>query len=558
MNRASSYAMPLNLSILSPHAAWFGILGALLSGAAPQRPAHAITIDMEYTDEGDTEPHPENPTWDPAGVILKAHFQAAKTIWESLLPGGGTYSFDYHWDDDIGENTLGLATDTPLDTYIEINPNFNWFADPTPGDDKEFSTMNNQKLFGGLSGSEKSTYFPGTAPPDALEVSFSRSGIPSSSALITLSASGQTIPSPSGPVPVAASNGYDLLSVILHEMGHILGINGVEPGEYNIYPHHVGGLVDVLVLEDSDSGHLAGDATTPGFLMNPGTPPGRRYYPSATDVLVIAEDQGITDVHLQRVGSISGGAWGDQSKWIGADVPDRTQDVYIRHGGVSTLNADAEAKSLIIGSGSSVAVQDRQLSVDGTLTFNGAAVSMAPGGTIEANTINGTNGTLTTTAGSMVRFNGFTAGTSTSASFNGSVAIGYNTAQAGSGTFFSSFDPSTISNWNVAEQLAVGDKNTSSTLIIDNGATFVSASGRVGAGTIGSGQGTVNIDGLGSSWTTSGALAVRSGLLSIANQGRLTVGGALDVRGASGVASQVNIASSGTLFVTGGVTVGPF
>ena len=40
---------------------------------------------MEYTDEGDTPPHDENPSWDPSGLILKAHFQAAEANLGALL-----------------------------------------------------------------------------------------------------------------------------------------------------------------------------------------------------------------------------------------------------------------------------------------------------------------------------------------------------------------------------------------------------------------------------------------------------------------------------------------
>ena len=97
---------------------------ALLLAAVMSPQAHAITLNMAYFNEGDPVPHDENPSWDPAGVILKAHFQAAKTIWESLLPGGGSYDFEFEWDDDIGATNLGLTTDTPsADTFIEINPN---------------------------------------------------------------------------------------------------------------------------------------------------------------------------------------------------------------------------------------------------------------------------------------------------------------------------------------------------------------------------------------------------------------------------------------------------
>ncbi|MBA3484850.1 MAG: hypothetical protein H0T51_23880, partial [Pirellulales bacterium] len=466
-----------------------------------------------------------------------------------LLPGDEDYQFDFHWDDDI--DGLGLATDGPIDTYIEIHPTNDWFADPTLSDDKEFSTMGTQKLFGGLTDSEKSTYFPDAAPPDALEVSFWRTGTPSSSALNTASASGQT----TAGVPVDASTGVDLLSVILHEIGHILGVGADilgEPGEFNIYPHHVGGVENVLVLEGD--GHLAGDHNMPGFLMNPFTPSGRRYYPSATDVLVISEDQGITDVRLQRVGSISSGIWADQSKWIGFDVPDVTQDVYIAHGGTVTLNANGQAKSLVISSGS-VDAQTNRLAVDGLLSFNGAAATVGPGGTIAANSISAANGVLTTAAGSTVRFNSFTAGASASMTFNGNVAIGYDTSSPGQVT--STFDPGPNTVWNVAEQLAVGDENTITALEIKGGTVFTSTTGRIGASLIGGGTGHVNIHQPGSSWTiggATGALDARNGTLSVFNKAFLQTGST----SIGGEAGQMHLTvNDGSWNANGSVDIGP-
>ncbi|MDZ4818198.1 MAG: hypothetical protein SGJ20_04410, partial [Planctomycetota bacterium] len=68
------------------------IAAAIVLGAVFQPTAVAITISMEYsTDFGGNE----SPTWDPNGAILTAHFQAAKQIWESLLPGPGNYQFDF-------------------------------------------------------------------------------------------------------------------------------------------------------------------------------------------------------------------------------------------------------------------------------------------------------------------------------------------------------------------------------------------------------------------------------------------------------------------------------
>src|SRR5262249_428310 len=63
----------------------------------------AITINMTYSNEGNPVPHDENPSWDPVGICLKAHFAAAKAIWESLLPGSGDISFDFEWDADIND-----------------------------------------------------------------------------------------------------------------------------------------------------------------------------------------------------------------------------------------------------------------------------------------------------------------------------------------------------------------------------------------------------------------------------------------------------------------------
>jgi autotransporter-associated beta strand protein len=429
-----------------------------------QPSVHAITINMEYTDEGDPTPHPENPSWDPDGTILKNHFNAAKAIWEALLPGGGEYSFDFHWDNDI--DALGQYT-PGIDEYIEINPDYDWFADPDPLDNAEFNA-GAQNLYSGLTPSERTTYFPGTAPPIALEVGFRAAGL-SNGTLVngvpanTLSASGQVIPGTT--IPVDASSGTDLLSVILHEIGHALGISGIEPGEYNIFPQHVGGSSNVLVLEHPDSGHLADDANTPGYLMNPFTPSGTRVFPTATDVLVIAEDQGITVVQLARVGRIANGAWSDANNWIGGDNPDGTQDVYIAHGGSVTLDVDTQVKNLQVAAGNTLAVSNRRLSASGTINFAGA-MTVGAGGTLAADNFVGDSSGLTSAAGSLVRFNSFESATSANvANFGGSVAIGQNTGSSDPVTFGAA--DNSIKTWLIGGDLDVGDERNA-TLVVNN------------------------------------------------------------------------------------------
>ncbi len=528
---------PRFLFAVSFHTAWFVARAVLLLAVWTQPPAHAITINMTYTDEGSTPPHPENPTWDPAGVILKAHFQAAKTIWESLLPGGGTYSFDFHWDNDID----GLGQYTPgADEFIEINPDFDWFADFTPGDNIEFAAPT-QRLYSGLSTSDQSFYFPGSAPPGALEVNFQSTGHPNGTfvnglPVNTLSASGQIIPGTA--TPVDASNGYDLLSTVLHEIGHVLGINGVEPGDYNIDPAHIGGFTSVLVLEGG-GGHLGGGVVSPpntnivpGFLMcNSCGVPGLRRFATGTDVLVIAEDQGITVVQLARVGSIISTTWSNSLNWIGGDVPDGTQDVYISHGGTITLDVDARVNNLLVSPGNGLAVGGRTFSTPGALIFTGGALTVASGGTIAAHALVGTPDTLGTAAGSLVRFNSFTETSGTSAGFNGGLAIGYDTDP--SGLFFppsATFNPS-LATWNIAENLIVGDELFAN-LIVDNGTWTVN--GNVTLGRV--------LTFLNGGWT---------GGVALQNNGVMTIGGNLDLpRGA------ITVEDTATLNVAGNITIG--
>ena len=441
------------------------IAAALVLSALFPQASFAITINMAYYNEGDPVPHDENPSWDPDGTILKAHFQTAKSIWESLLPGSGTYDLTFEWDNDIGANTLGLTTPGPnpqtLNNLVEINPTRPWFADPTPATSEEFSSISSS-VYSGLSASDRMTYFTSAAPPDNLEVRAVRLGNAGA-----VGAGGYD-----------AESGYDLLSTIVHELGHVLGVN-IEPGDFNIDPLHIGGVQDVTVLENN--GHLGGDSASPGFLMcdSCGTV-GRRRIPTATDVLVIAEDQGISDVHLARVDRISAGNWNNTNAWIGADVPDATQDVYVRSAAAVTLDVNASVKSLDVRGGSTVDAAGFQLAAAGDLRFDGGAISVAAGGSISADAIHGNPANLTTAAGSSIQFNNFTRGASlaTAATFNGNVAIG-----VGSSTSLLTFNPdNSIATWNVGQNLTIGNPQLPTKLVIDNGAWSVGGNLSIPAG----------------------------------------------------------------------------
>lgn len=440
------------------------LVAASAFDAVRQPAAVAITINIEYSTDFGGE---ENPTWDENGLILISHFQAAKQIWESLLPGEGEISFDFQWDDDLGADTNGQYT-PGLDEYIEINPLQFWFADPTPNDSSEFGVPT-QTLYSQVLPALQASHFPATVPPGGLEVGYRAAGIATSPTQNTLSLSGQMVPAdtvngiPAGPAD--AFNSKDLLSTVLHEIGHALGLSGIEPGNYNILPEHVGGLSGVEVLEGG-GGHLAGQGNVPYLMCESCGAPGVRRFATATDILVIAEEQDITNVKLARVGRISAGNWNNTNAWIGADVPDATQDAYISQAGAVTLDVNASVKSLNVRGGGSVDATGFQLVSTGDITFDGGAITAGAGALVKAEALHGDPATLTTAAGSTIEFNNFTRGASsaTAATFNGSVKIGF-----GDGENLVSFNPNAIATWMIGQNLTVGTFLQPTQLVIDNG-----------------------------------------------------------------------------------------
>ena len=167
-----------------------------------------------------------------------------------------------------------------------------------------------------------------------------------------------------------------------------------------------------------------------------------------------------------RVGRINSGDWNNAFAWIGFAVPDATQDVYVVQGGPVLLDVDGNVKNLRISGGSTVDAQTLDLTSASDIDFNGGSLAVGIGGSITANKIDGDPASLTTTAFSLVRFNEFTRGTSstTSVTFNGSVGIGHGIPPDSPVTF----NPSTLADWNIAQNLTVGDQRAAK-LVIDNG-----------------------------------------------------------------------------------------
>ncbi|MGD9635135.1 MAG: autotransporter-associated beta strand repeat-containing protein, partial [Pirellulales bacterium] len=421
--------------------------------------------------------------------------------------------------------------------FIEINPNYSWYADPYPLTDDEFSPDGVQKLASGLTSAEQANFFAGSTPPGSLETGYHREGMAG----------------PIGPGGFDAASGYDLLTVVVHEMGHVLGINSAHfPPKivYGIDSQFLGGTGNALVAAGA-GGHLAGDDETPGYLMcDHCATAGGRYYPSATDVLAIAGANGMSDVYLQRLGSITGGQWHTASNWIGADVPDISQSAYIQHGGTVTLGADAAAKDVTVGNNSSLIIGDRILSSPGIFNFAGSTtVSIDAGGILYANQIVRGNSDLVTAVGSRVEFNSYSGGGNAPATFAGSVGIGTGSAPPAE----IEFDPTTIPTWTIRGELSVGVAR-SAHFVIDNSMDVTSGTGQVGSGSAVGTAGRVSVNGGGSSWMVIGTLRVSNGTLSVSNSAQVRSASA-DIGTSNGIAN-VDI-NGGFWDVDGNIDVGP-
>ena len=120
-----------------------------------------------------------------------------------------------------------------------------------------------------------------------------------------------------------------------------------------------------------------------------------------------------------------------------------------------------------------------------------------------------------------MQFNTFTPGSSatTTASFNGSVKIGYDDVAFVPGAPAPTFDPSSVTTWNIAEELAIGGGSTTPTLAINGGADFTSYKGRIGSNTGGTGgRGHVVVSGNGSTWTIGATLDATKGSLNVVDR----------------------------------------
>lgn len=272
------------------------ILSALVSAASAQAIDINITID-----------NPQNfPDYDPQGQGLKAIAQAATQIWQELRPGNGTYNINLHWEAFGLGNELGIANG--FDGSIRINSDYSWFIDSTPLQNEEFGNFT-QKFYRDIDGVDKDDWFDGPVP-DMLEYSYS------------------AVAFGNGP----AAGKYDLLTVVLHEVGHLTGISyNLFAPDVNLDPDWIGMNTGAVVHRRNEA-HIDPE----GSLMDPDTAASTRGLPSALDVMVNAHEKGDSDVNLQRIEYIGNelipqNFFNDPLSWIGGKFPGLGEQATIRN-----------------------------------------------------------------------------------------------------------------------------------------------------------------------------------------------------------------------------------
>ena len=311
------------------------------------------------------------PAHDPTGQNLGAIVQAAADMWARVIDFNRNVTVNVVWQE-LSSSTIAFANTTTLS--IHVNSTKSYYFDPTPHDHSEFAMQ--QTLYRDLTASQKSSWYNGSVP-DVQEVGYHGNELSTA--------------------PAEDRNRYDMLSIALHELGHIFGVSSTvgaseaSDGDYDFHPDLVGGHIMAARINSSDAGHLRGNV----MLLRPTYSTGQRTLIGATDVFAGQSIQswGPHQIDLVRK-DIVGTRWNVAGDWIGNRVPDLDDEVFVRNNEAIHLTAAGKAGSLLLANGSSIDVGAQTLAVSNTFQ-NAGLLSLASGNISAASLNNDLNGRIT-------------------------------------------------------------------------------------------------------------------------------------------------------------------
>ncbi|MGD9126243.1 MAG: PEP-CTERM sorting domain-containing protein [Planctomycetia bacterium] len=299
------------------------------------------------------------PSFDPDGSGLIALMGAVETYYEDIFENSGTLNVEFYYDsiDKLGiHNNKGTSGGHPTSCRIRIDSTGrNWYIDQTPFDNSEY---NMQQTLARDLGSLGDIYDGNT--PDLLEYSYKGDS--------------------NGSTP-AASGATDMFSVLLHEMGHGLGMTGATAWwetfwdeDYDINSNLVwGNSMGVECCYDEEKSEWNYYHIEARTMMYPYISSSRRKLPSATDLFAIAcaGDWG-GSLDLKRKEFYATGTNPDMNahaNWSGNWNPDSTEDAWIRHGGSAKMTDHLSVNNLYIGGDTIVRTDSYDLEVDENCTL---------------------------------------------------------------------------------------------------------------------------------------------------------------------------------------------